>query len=350
MRTKDFGKIFFYILIVITLFSCNKYYINTSILVPADITIPQEIQTIGVINRSLPFKNDLVENILEGFFSGESIRADRVASYNCVNSLVNNINNNPRFRAISIDEDFRGTGTKQFPVPLEWNEVDKLCQKYKVDALVVLETFDSDILFVTGSRDKIRKEKNVEITYKEYYADLAIRVNSGWRLYDNVNKRLIDQQVFTDEKAWSAVGLSPEEVLMKLPFKRLAINEAAIFAGQMMAYRISPKWIAIARPIYTRGGNYKNFKKAKHAAKINDWNEVIFQMDAPSKLKKQKFAARALYNTAIAYEMQGDLLKSYEWAKKAYSLHPKNIYQNYVNEIYLRIMEQDKLKEQLPNY
>lgn len=338
----------FIVAFIVFLWGCNKYYINTQILVPADITITQDIQRVGVLNRSLPERGSMFQNILEGFLSGESILADREGSNNCVRSVANHLNKNPRFRAVLIDEDYRGTGTKQFPIPLDWSEVDKLCKRYQVDGLLVLETFDSDILFVTGSRDKVRRENNREIPYKEFYADLAIRVNAGWRFYDNVNKRMIDQQVFTDEKAWSAVGLTPEEVMRKLPHKRAAINEAAIFAGKMMAFRISPKWIPVTRAVYTRGGKYDNFKKVKYATRVKDWNEIIFQMDAPSKLQNRKIAARACYNTAIAYEMLGDLHNSYQWAKKAYSLHPKSIYQDYVNEIYLRIMEQHKLEEQLP--
>ncbi len=47
---------------------------------------------------------------------------------------------------VLTSEDFRGTGTKQFPLPLEWPQVEMLCKKYNVDAIVALETFDSDLI------------------------------------------------------------------------------------------------------------------------------------------------------------------------------------------------------------
>lgn len=338
-------------LIVFFLFSvlsCSKYHFTTGILVPADITVSQDIQTVGILNRSLPEKGNWLSNLLEGFISGESIFADREGSMNTIRGASNTLNVNPRFRAVLMEgEDYKGTGTKQFPIPLDWSQVDQLCRKYKVDALVVLETFDSDIFLVTGSRERTRKENGVEKKYLEFHAELRIRVNSGWRFYDNVNKKLIDQQVFHDEKAWNGTGLTPDEAMRKLPSKRAAINQAGVFAGEMLAFRISPKWLNASRTIYKKGGGYDNFVQSKNAARIKNWDEIERLMDPVTRVSNHKVAARACHNTAVAYEMRGELLIAYDWARKAYALHSKSKYRAYVNQLNVRIMDQDRLREQL---
>jgi len=328
--------------------SCSKYSFTTGILVPADITVSQDIQTVGVLNRSLPEKSSWLSNLVEGFLTGESIFADREGSMNAIRGAANTLNVNPRFRAVMMEgEDYRGTGTKQFPVPLEWQEVDRLCKKYGVDAIVVLETFDTDIFLGQGSREKSRKKDGVTQKYLEYYAELRIRANAGWRFYDNVNKKLIDQQVFWDEKVWNGTGLTPDEAMRKLPRKRAAINDAAIFSGEMLAFRISPKWLTAGRTIYKKGGKQENFKKTRDAARVNDWDQVEKLMDPVTRISSNKVAARACHNTAVAFEMRGELPVALEWAKKAYNLDRKSIYRDYINKLNTRIMDQSRLKEQL---
>ncbi len=328
--------------------SCSKYNFSTGILVPADITVSQDIQTVGIINRSLPAKDRWLGNLLEGFISGESIFADREGSMHCIRNAANTLNINPRFKATLMEgEDFRGTGTKQFPVPLEWSEVDGLCKKYGVDALISLETFDSDVLLITGSKEKTRRENGVDVKYTEFFAELRIRVNSGWRFYDNVNKKLIDQQVFTDEKMWTGVGLSPAEALRKLPHKRAAINDAAMFSGQMLAFRISPKWLTASRTIFKKAKGNDAFPQARNQARVKNWEEVAKLMEPLTNDPDHKIAARACHNMAVAAEMNGDLQLAYDWAKKAYVLHKKSIYRSYVNQLYVRIKDQEILKEQL---
>jgi hypothetical protein len=341
-------RIFLFSVFLIIAASCSKYSFTTGILVPADITVSQDIQTVGILNRSMPEKSNWLANLFEGFISGESIFADREGSMNTIRGAANTLNVNPRFRAVLMEgEDFRGTGTKQFPIPLDWQQVDQLCKKYNVDGLVSLETFDSDIFLRTGSRERTRKEKGENIKYIEYSAELRIVVNSGWRFYDNVNKRLIDQQIFHDEKMWSGTGLNPDEALRKLPSKRRAINQAGVFAGEMLAFRISPKWLTASRTLYKKGGGFENFTKTKHSARVKNWEEIITLMDPLTRVSDNKVAARACHNTAIAFEMEGELLQAKDWAMKAYNLHKKSIYRGYVNELNTRIMDQDRLKEQL---
>jgi len=333
--------------VVISMNACKTANVYTNVLVPAEITVPQHIQTIGVLNRSLPAKGEGWSNFLEGFISGESIAADREGSYNVCKGLAFKVNTNPRFKAQLMEgEDYRGTGTKEFPVPLTWAEVDALCKKYNVDAIVTLETFDSDINMRSSSRQVERAVDGQNVMVTEFLSNLNIRVNAGWRVYDNITKKVIDQDVFYDDKAWSGQGNTPEDALRKLPSKRSAINDAGYFAGEMMGVRISPNWVRVSRYYYKKGDD--RLKSAKRFVKVNNWKEAVVLWSQSAKSPEPKIAGRACHNMALAAEMEGDLNVALDWANRAYKDHMLKKERLYINELNLRLMEVEKLKEQLP--
>lgn len=341
-------KLLLLAVIVVSLYSCKTATVYTNVLVPAQITVPQHIQTVGVLNRSLPAKGEGWSNFLEGFITGESIAADREGSYNVCKGLAFKVNTNPRFKAQLMEgEDLRGTGTKEFPTPLSWAEVDALCKKYNVDAIVSLETFDSDIRRTSRTRQVERSVNGENVMVTEFLEDLNIRVNAGWRIYDNVNKKIIDQDVFYDDKAWNAVGTTPEDALRKLPSKRGAINDAGYFAGEMMGVRISPNWVRVSRIYYKKGDD--RLKSAKRFVKVNNWKEAVVLWSQSAKSPDPKIAGRACHNMALAAEMEGELSIALEWANKAYKDFGLRKERAYINELNLRVMEVEKLKEQLPD-
>jgi len=328
--------------------SCHTRSLTTSFLVPADINIPQHIQKVGLVNRSLPERSSWLLNLLEGFVSGESIFADRESSMNAIRGAANTLNVNPRFRAVLMEgEELRGTGTKQFPVPLSWAIVDELCTKYGVDGLIALETYDSDIFIRTSSRERSRKKDGKTEKYTEYQSSLNIRSSAGWRFYDNVEKRIIDQQVFVDEKSFSSTGLSPNEALSKLPNKRRALNEAGIFSGEMLAFRISPKWLNATRQYYTRARKEEVFRETRHVSRTRQWEEAAKKWEALTSSEDPKIAARASFNLALAYEMEGKLEEALKWANLAFYKQRNSRHRNYLNIINTRIMEQQRLREQM---
>jgi len=328
--------------------SCKTRSFTTTFLEPADITIPQHIKSVGVLNRSLPDKQDLLLNILEGFITGESILADRESSVNAVRGAVNTLNANPRFKAVSLEgEDYRGTGTKQFAVALDWAEVDKLCKKYGVDGLVVLEAYDSDIIIGRSTRERSEKKDGREIKYTEYLANLGIRSNAGWRFYDNVKKQIIDQQVFTDEKHFSSSGLTPDEALGKLPPKRRALNDAGIFSGEMLAFRISPKWLNASRFYFVKPRSEEAFEYAKRYVISKQWKTAADTWLPLTTSPDKKIAGRACHNMAVAAEMEGNLEEAIKWAQKAYVINGIKKSRSYLHELNRRKADQSRLKEQM---
>ena len=343
-------KIFKIIILIcaLALSSCTTSSIVVSIQKPADITIPSDIKTVVVANRSLPAKKNLAGNIIEGLVTGEGIGTDKMGSKYCVEGLVSILDDSERYETKNIgDLELKGTGTSSFPPPLKWKKVNKLCKTYNADALIVLETFDSDsrILYAKPVRRTVKKngKKIVEMRHK---AVLEMKIVSGWRIYDNSKQIIIDENKFTELKEFSAWGSSNKDAESKLPYRSSALKQSGDFAGFNYGKRISPIWIQARRVFYS--GKEDLLKKASKDVKSNQWDDAITIWKDMVNLNDKKIASKASYNMALASEIKGYLDAAIDWAKKAKALGDKKA-NSYISILNKRKEDQIKLNKQLNN-
>ena len=335
-----------YLLIAFVFFSCTTSRVIVNVQRPADITVPQHIKNVVLANRSLPSKENRVDNIIEGLFSGEGIGADRKGSEYCIFGLAKMLNSNERYSVANADGmQLRGTGTSVFEIPLDWNQVNEICKTYNADALIVLETFDSDSRIFDGPPRKRRKKvKGVKVVYMEYPATLTMEIESGWRIYDAKNKKLVDENKFTEFQEFTDWGSSPEDAKMHLPSKRHAVKDAGIFAGQQFGFRISPIWIRVNRYYYI--GKHDDLKRAKQFVKNKNWDAAISIWKGLTTNSDNKIARRACFNMALASEIKGGLGTAIDWARKAQKLGEKKAHV-YINTLNKRKIDEEKLKKQI---
>lgn len=316
------------------------------ILKPATINVPAEIKQVGIINRSLPEKGQGAMNVLEGLVTGESIGADREGSQECMRGLAAGLNANPRFTAVLIEGvEFRGTGTRQWPEFLDWKQVEELCERFRVDAIVALETFDSDVELRKSSADVERTIDKKKVIVKEYYADLRMIVRSGWTIYKPQGRQIIDRNSFNDEMRWSESGDTPDEVLGKLPSKRRSINESGYYSGRQYGVRISPTWVNENRSYFRKAND--DFKIASKYVKQDRWNDAIAIWKKYTLNPDPKVAGRAAYNMALASEVEGNLSLALEWANRAWQQHGLKKARHYTDLLNMRIREQERLDQQM---
>ena len=340
---------YLYILnITVFLSSCSTSSVLVSIQQPADITIPSDIKSVVVANRSAPAKKNLAGNIIEGLVTGEGIGSDKRGSQYCVEGLVSILDDSERFDTKNIgDLELKGTGTSSFPPPLKWKKVKKLCNTYNADALIVLETFDSDsrILFGEPVKRTVRR-KGLKIVEMRHKAILEMKIVSGWRIYDNSKKIIIDENKFTEYKEFSAFGVSNKDAESKLPYRGVALKQSGDFAGFKYGKRISPIWIQARRVFYS--GKEDQFKKASKNVKANQWNNAIEIWQGMVNQNDKTIAAKASYNMALASEIKGYLDTAIDWAKKAKALGDKKA-NSYISILNKRKQDQVKLNKQLNN-
>ena len=339
-------QIVYIALIITSISSCVTSSVFVNVQRPADITINKDIQNVVVVNRSRPSKDNLVGNIVEGLISGEGIGADRKGAEYCVEGLVGMLNNSERFSLKNEGRiELKGTGTSSFPIPLVWNEVKSICGSYDGDALLVLETFDSDSRVLVGPPVvRTRKVKGIKVKELRYPSSLIIEVESGWRIYDVNKEKIIDENKYIEIKEFNAWGNSPDQAKYNLPSKRKAIKQAGIQAGEKYSFRISPIWLKVNRTYYI--GKHEALKNAREYVKSGDWDTAIEIWLPLTEDDDLKTSNKAAFNMALASEIKGSLKTAIDWAKKAQKLGNKKAY-NYINVLTSRLMDKEKLKQQL---
>jgi hypothetical protein len=328
------------------LISCKTSYMAVDVLKPARIDVPTEIKSVAIINRSLPAKEERAMNIIEGVISGEGIFNDRLGSEKCVAGAVELLNNSPRFKAVLPgDIDLRGTGTDVWPPVLEWNIISDISNRYNADAVIALETFDSDSHTNFDRHEYTREEDGRKVRYVEYRAEVNMQIEAGWRIYYTDREQIVDENVYVDHISWDAKGPTREAAKRNLPSKGRIIEDAGFFAGQQYATRISPVWIRVSRTFYSKGS--EELERASRYAKQGNWDEAAEIWKNTINSSDPKIAGYAAFNLALSYEMNGDLNSALEWAEKSYYDFNNKKARNYINTIKGRIADERRLDKQL---
>ncbi|NJK98436.1 MAG: hypothetical protein HC905_29100 [Bacteroidales bacterium] len=181
--------------------------------------------------------------------------ADRRGAEECIRGVMASLNHSPRFQAVAPgDMDLRGTGTREFPPALDWYIVEDICKQNQADALITLETFDSNNSISIGERQAERKDGDRTIKFTEFLATLNVQIEAGWKIYYPAEKRIIDQNIYSDGRSWSNASDARKKAEAGLPFMDQAVADAGRYAGERYAFRISPMWVNVSR-YYFRKGN-----------------------------------------------------------------------------------------------
>ena len=190
------------------------------------------------------------------------------------------------------------------------------------------------------------KRKGVKIKEVRHKAILEMKIVSGWRIYDNLNKVIVDENKFTEFKEFSAWGNSRKEAERNLPYRGVALKQSGDFAGIQYGKRISPVWVQAKRIYYT--GKEDALKQASKSVKSNQWDDAIEIWKKVVSLNDKEIASKASFNMALASEIKGYLDAAIDWAKKAKALGDKRA-NAYISTLNKRKQDQKKLNQQLNN-
>ncbi|MBI3502346.1 MAG: tetratricopeptide repeat protein [Bacteroidetes bacterium] len=369
-----------FLFLAIAFTSCTST-IGLEVLKPADVTLPPDIQKFTLVNRTKPDKKNQVWNVVEGILTGEGIYQDREGADQTLSGLMQIMQRTPRYTITQASIEYKGTGTEVFAPLLPWEEVELLCQQYNSEALIVLESFDSDSRLTYDSKpvqvhfpcwdlnkngikdaaedvnhDRIWDSRDCQaanhpvedqvITTSEFYTHAQVEIKTGWRIYFPKEKRIVDEFRFSDFKNFDGKGPTPEAATASLPNKRECVKQTGFHAGDKYGFRISPQWINVSRYFYTRGNDFMK-EAGKKARKINDWKGAMEIWKKEALNTDRKISWHANYNMAVACEREGNLDVALEWAKKSFEIRRKNAAAQYVNTLNYRIAEKKRADEQM---
>lgn len=318
------------------------------ILKAASISIPTDVQTIVLVNRYKPSKENKWKNIVEGIFSGEMLGADKEGANNALMGLSDQILRSPRYKVVQANYTLEGTGTGAFPEPLTLAQIQKLCSDFGADAVVAIETFDSDLQIDVHMEDRKTVDENKkEIIKHVYVANEGVNLTMGWRVYGKKDARILDEYRMYHSNSFTHEAATELLAKQGLLFPVQAIKTTAANGGRAYSDRIAATYTYISRDYYGRRKGFPEMKNARSYVKTDDWAGAATIWKNMLNKNDLKVKGRAAYNLALASEATGDLESALVWARKS-----ANDYQNRkavarVQALNYRIEDKKRLDEQM---
>ena len=333
---KIVGNIALLLLVALSLTSClvteSSKTLRVEIMKPGIITLPNNIDTIALVNRSSYFK----DSIPFKYFNGKVIIADttikfKAISDTCVSALAGFLKDEGYFKEVINYRD--NPVNKWFFSNGNINNPAEIFQKTKSDICIFLDFLNFNVAAFYGLEDVTTNL--VALSWK-----IAIKNDSLIYQYNQVDTLIYDP-------VDSPVIMSGQKRL------QILVNNSSQYLGKFFGTKIIPNWVQVDRLYYK--SNNPNMILAEKYALENDWLKAAEIWNVQTKNKNPKIAAKASFNMALASEMEGKpdigidwLVRSHEFMFQNNEEHRANC-QRYITVLALRKKEIEKLQQQLRN-
>lgn len=320
-------KIYFLLGIIFSLFitGCSKYgYVSLNYPQEPVAYFPEDVKSIAVVNRSLTKEEDRDGILIEAITTTEIAGLDQLASDECLKAVYDGLQGY-RGMKIIFPKKLRmyGTGTREVPEMLDWKFVEKFCEENKADALLVLESFDSNTDLLTAvATEQVTSLITTGRPKPTPPREIRMNVSTYWRLYDPVTQSIIDQYQHSSFLTFNTVGGAPPAE---------ALSQTAYEAGRAYTNRFLPSYYTVRRELYSRGkGSDKHkFRSGYRRAEVANWEGAVEIWSDMVGYAKRKTAGRACLNIAVAYEVLGNTDLALEWAQRAYEDYNNKLGRDY---------------------
>jgi hypothetical protein len=324
---------------------CSMAWVRINILKPALILLPDHIQNIAIVDRSLQVETS--ESRMEEVLTGELFEQDKQAVRQTIEGTIDVCAEFNMYHLIRTSERIEGGGTKStFPDPMDWAQVSELCEKHNAEALLAVEIFDSDFIISNPVSVALQVLEGKALTGSGFHVTAVATINYGVRLYDPSESKVLDEYHVTHRLNYEGTGATPQDAFNHLLNKIEAINQTSYEAGRLYGERISPSYYSAVREFYNRPKRNDDLYMGLRKSQVADWKGAIESWTKALNAKR-RIAGRAAFNIAVAYEVLGDLEKAKEWAAKSYTDFREKRGNDYYNVIVYRIREEAETKRQV---
>lgn len=326
-------KIFLSVLTVVLLLpGCSRYgYVRLNYPQAPEAYLPADVNYIAVVNRSLVEDADKDDRIIEAIATSEIAGSDRLASDECIKGAYEAVKAMEGTEII-IPQKVRlyGTGTREMPELLNWDLVTEICKSERTDALLVLETFDSNTdLLVSAATEQVASILTSGSPKPTLPGQVKMNVVCYWRLYHPATKSIIDQYQHSSYLTFDTYGgiLPPT-----------ALPEAAYNAGIAYIQRFLPGFYVVKRQLYKRtsGSAKHQFKAGYRRTEVANWEGAMELWSELADHPKRKTAGRASLNMAVANEVLGHTDLALEWAERSYEYYRDKLGRSYAKVLLRR--------------
>ncbi len=284
---------------------------------PAKITFPADVSNVVVINNAAsPESGDFRT---EYYFNNKEISALSTINFDSaiwISAAVLAEN-------IHAEEFFSGTMMYLEPVRTD-NANLEIRQIPKDIRQTIYDTTGADaIISVDRCLFRYSQKVNQPSSTISYYSIVNARtdINATYSIYIRDKENPLTSFALQDSLLFSS-DIVGDSIMLYDILPNTLIEEAAIHMGEKATPYFVPSWKRVERNLYT--SLEARMKEATAYAKANKWitaKEIWLQLY--EKKNSSKTQARLANNIAVAFEMQDDLHKALEWAKKAEMLFRK---------------------------
>ncbi len=318
-------NLFYVVIAAMAASGCSKYaYVSLNYPLAPVAALPDDVHSIAVVNRSLPSGEEKEGTVIEAIATGEVAGSDRLASDDCIKGVYDAIMGLEGAELV-IPATLRmyGTGTRKLPELLEWDRVKEICDSEGADALLVLETFDSNTdLLLSAAREQVAAIIATGSPKPVGPGQVNVNVVSYWRLYDPDEKKIIDQYQHNSYMTFNAhAGILPPH----------ALPEAAYAAGRSYIQRFLPGYYVVRRKLYKRtsGQARRQFVAGYRRTEVANWLGAMEIWEELTGHPKRKTAGRACLNMAVAHEVLGNTDVALQWAQRSYEFYRNRLGRDY---------------------
>ncbi len=332
-------------------FSCSTLRnIEIEVAVLPELPISEDIQSIALLNRSMNLKftnihSDSIEKLLASKnMTLDSVFRDSLAADTALQVAAKVLFESGRFDVVVPQErNILRNDTDEICNPLKANFINRICQDFKVDAVLALESFTEQV----STNYALYTDDGTQYGLKEYNATTDIESKSDWRLYRSDEGKLPLRFQLRDSIFWDKTSFtSLRDLYSQMPRTKEALMGGGIASGLKMAGCISPNWINQSRYYFLTGK--PEIDTAETLIKENKWEEATAIWEKYATIDSKRIRSKIEYNLALAAEMTGNLDLAIEWGLKSF----KSNYSK-AAEVYLRRLNtsrQAKLKETKQRY
>ncbi len=326
--------------------SCSSMNsLTIPVIEPSPVYLPSYVQSVGIINRSLPSSENKQMDDIDKFLSVEGKNFDIDGANATVQGLFDELKKNERFAELKIIEvdNLKNPGMGVFPAPLSWDQIDLICEQQEVDAIFALSFYDTDAhMNYNANPVKINTPLGVSLPMVETEVTIRTNIKSGWRIYDPSNEVIQDEFILNSEQVSSGRGINPMNAAQAIIGRKEAVMQISNELGQDYALRILPYRHRVNREYYVKGTD--NFEVGKRRAQTGNWDGAAELWEKETTHSKAKIAGQAYYNMAIINEINGNLEDAIDWASKAYADYGNKPALDYVKTLKNRLYRDQQLR------
>ena len=293
------------LLLLLALSSCVGYKeFSVEVFKPAELNFPVNAKKILLVSRNLKYKTDTLQHYFQrnrGLVKDKiRLNVDSLAISSCLDTLANRLISQGHFDSIEVlpvrtFSQIRVTDIR--PAKLDWYK--SLAEKSNADFLILLDMFSC---FYSINEEKGSPEAKV-IT------------SNIWSVYNAKHQKIIDRFSQIDTLYWNQLDENGHYKKIRIPDKKNAIVLAASVLGENYSKHLLPTWTKVDRSYMLCDDPV--LQKAVALAQNNQWDQALAIWQGYSESKKRLKRISALYNLALASEMNGDVDKAIELTDKA---------------------------------